>query len=911
MLTYRARGRFGSHACLSFASGRIARQQNFTALNHRQSSSSPVAEARSSDNDLNVESIGNPAEGRNAPKAFKASKTSPISSKDLKRQAALQALRDSLKADQESKSRGKSTPDGETSAEVEATKIAKATKSKKKKKTKAATSTSSEPSTVVPGPTKKSKKPTETNPAEKESGTVRKVSVEKVSVRKVSVEDKPKEKVPAAVRKIPIASKSDSPANSKGPKSETVRRILSRESPASLKPSSIEDLTPVAAALQFTNLLTNLLQNDLVKPEGKGIVSKHLIGLVMGGLNSLKAPEPPKKSRKKSAEASSSKISAQPKIEVIPGRLEGKAEDIHSVDASSLKLVPLEKEQPPVPNVQYGLERVLFNPGVYYLRDLRSRVYNFDPYLSSIMPVKEFDFSALKEYITSSRDETLISAAVEEGKKYTGSTSSMTSAISHFHYLLSAWRPPNFSNLSKNFPLQYESYTGIQRAPSAIFLRWRNGTYAIDADKEFDTATVLMMLGKSMEKLLTLKTDEFERYRRKHSSSISEEERNEPESFHYTSMGDFLMRSQLDAYDSRLPGSGMFDLKTRAVASIRMDAKNYEQGLGYEIKSSQGEWESYEREYHDMIRAAFLKYSLQVRMGRMDGIFVAYHNTERIFGFQYISLEEMDTALHGTNDRTLGDAEFKVSLALLNAALDRATKKYPEQSLRLHFHTRESASGGSTHMNIFAEPMTEEMIQQIQETNKAQIAEYERELLGLHADEHPEKLQQIVDESEADIMNDADAVAEDLEDDDVELVDKEEDAEAKTDADTADGAKSTDPEDNILGMRLDIRNYVNGAQVLRPINLKDTDDWRVDYKLSTMIGSKKLEALEQAKKKRRQALTQSKMSRYFETRDSYAEALKQKVKEGREWRKKEDELDAQSPIHVLGDEVFGKNQKDQ
>jgi hypothetical protein len=82
----------------------------------------------------------------------------------------------------------------------------------------------------------------------------------------------------------------------------------------------------------------------------------------------------------------------------------------------------------------------------------------------------------------------------------------------------------------------------------------------------------------------------------------------------------------------------MFDLKTRAVVSIRMEATEHERGMGYEIRRRYGKWESYEREYFDMIRAAFLKYSLQVRVGRMDGIFVAYHNIERIFGFQYIPL---------------------------------------------------------------------------------------------------------------------------------------------------------------------------------------------------------------------------------------------------------------------------------
>ena len=296
------------------------------------------------------------------------------------------------------------------------------------------------------------------------------------------------------------------------------------------------------------------------------------------------------------------------------------------------------------------------------------------------MPVSEFDFSALKAYTTSSGDETLKEIARSNGKRYIGSSSSMTSVLAHFHYLLSQWREIGTGMLSNKFPKSAsKSFTIIQKAPTAVFLRWRDGTYAIDADKQFANANILMMLGKSLEKLLTLEKDGFERYRKSSEDTVPPEERNAPESYHYSTMGDFLMRSQLDAHDARLPGSGMFDLKTRAVVSVRMDYQEVEKGMGYEIKKRLGEWESYEREYYDMIRSTMLKYSLQVRMGRMDGIFVAYHNTQRIFGFQYISLAEMDAALHGQWDTTLGDQEFKVSLELLNKVLDRATKKYPEQ----------------------------------------------------------------------------------------------------------------------------------------------------------------------------------------------------------------------------------------
>ena len=38
----------------------------------------------------------------------------------------------------------------------------------------------------------------------------------------------------------------------------------------------------------------------------------------------------------------------------------------------------------------------------------------------------------------------------------------------------------------------------------------------------------------------------------------------------------FVMRSQLDCVDPRLPGTGVFDIKTRAAVPIRLDILNYE-----------------------------------------------------------------------------------------------------------------------------------------------------------------------------------------------------------------------------------------------------------------------------------------------------------------------------------------------
>lgn len=368
-----------------------------------------------------------------------------------------------------------------------------------------------------------------------------------------------------------------------------------------------------------------------------------------------------------------------------------------------------------VPRLAHNLERALFNPGVFQLQDPRSKVFNFDPYLSSIMPVDEFDFDALREYITSSKDEKLHEMAKQNDATYCGSTSSMTSVLAHFHYLISHWRLPQFPTLTQDFVRDSDNFTQLTRAPAATYITHKDGIYAMDADKEYDFGreNILMMLGHSMEKLLTLPPEEFEKYRRDRSHQLSEEDKDAgADAFHYGKIGKFLMRSQLDAQDPRLPGTGVFDIKTRAVFPIRIDLNNYRDHAGYEITERFGQLSSYEREYYDLIRAAFLRYSLQVRIGRMDGCFVAYHNTRRIFGFQYVSLDEMDLALHGTTDRRIGDQEFRLSVSMLENLLDMATAKYPGRKMQIYVETRAT---NPPVLYFFARPVTDEEIRRADE----------------------------------------------------------------------------------------------------------------------------------------------------------------------------------------------------
>ncbi|OBZ86925.1 hypothetical protein A0J61_05020 [Choanephora cucurbitarum] len=371
-------------------------------------------------------------------------------------------------------------------------------------------------------------------------------------------------------------------------------------------------------------------------------------------------------------------------------------------DKAYERIVPPDQRQ--VATLAHGLDKVLFNPGVHYLKDPRTKHFNFTPYLENITQPFEFDYDALQSYITSSKDKTLINMAKSLNKSYIGSTSSVSSVLSHFYFAMSNFKPVDLSSLSSAFKNQPNQFTRGTRVPASIYLRWKDGVYAIDVDKSYDVEdSILSIMGKSLEKVLTLEPNEYERYLKENSFQITEEERNQPETYAYGQMSKFLLRSQLDCSDTRLPRK-TFDLKTRAAMPVRLDLANYQDYLGYTLKRSHGLYSSFEREYYDMIRSAFLKYSFQVRIGHMDGILVAYHNTRKMFGFQYISREEMDARLFGSS--RLGDQVFRNALIMLESVLDQATQKYPDQTLRLSFDTRPGETAST--MNIFVEAVPEE-----------------------------------------------------------------------------------------------------------------------------------------------------------------------------------------------------------
>lgn len=84
-----------------------------------------------------------------------------------------------------------------------------------------------------------------------------------------------------------------------------------------------------------------------------------------------------------------------------------------------------------------------------------------------------------------------------------------------------------------------------------------------------------------------------------------------------------------------------------------------------------------------MTRSAFLEYSFQARIGNMDGILVAYHNTAKIFGFQYISVREMELCLFG--EECGGGRVFMRCVHLMGLLYEEIAKCFPQQVRLLAF----------------------------------------------------------------------------------------------------------------------------------------------------------------------------------------------------------------------------------
>lgn len=98
---------------------------------------------------------------------------------------------------------------------------------------------------------------------------------------------------------------------------------------------------------------------------------------------------------------------------------------------------------------------------------------------------------------------------------------------------------------------------------------------------------------------------------------------------------------------------------------------------------------------------------MQMKIGRMQGAAIAYHNTQRVFGFEYIKLKAMENRVFGCSE--FSDVIFDKSLGLLENILDhiladqivKQETNQGERLFRIGFYANEQSRQLEVMVEIF------------------------------------------------------------------------------------------------------------------------------------------------------------------------------------------------------------------
>ena len=279
---------------------------------------------------------------------------------------------------------------------------------------------------------------------------------------------------------------------------------------------------------------------------------------------------------------------------------------------------------------------------------------------------------------------------MKSGAKFKGSTSSVSSSLSHLYYLFSRHRPVNLHNFSENIRGLSSKFTPAARQAAVIQLLPNEGLFSVNRLAPFKKDTILSEIGKSYERMVTMGREEFEKAFLK-SRATGTSSHILPDVYSYLSAGKLYFRSQLDCQD---PEVGVFDLKSRAVQPLRL-AKEDPNTTSYQITSLTGLTKSFEVEYYDLVRSTLLRNIFQVWIGNMAGIFVAYHNTREIFGYEFLNKDEMEASLF--QSRRMARLAFDSGLKLFELLLDAIVSEYgPNDPIRITMKTETTPRGTNT-----------------------------------------------------------------------------------------------------------------------------------------------------------------------------------------------------------------------
>jgi hypothetical protein len=188
-------------------------------------------------------------------------------------------------------------------------------------------------------------------------------------------------------------------------------------------------------------------------------------------------------------------------------------------------------------------------------------------------------------------------------------------------------------------------------------------------------------------------------------------------------------------------------------------------------------------------------------------------------------------------------------------------------------------------MSIFAEPVTEEQVEEIQSSNAEIAEEFEQtHVFGDHENVHRKRIEEINKENseeETTLTSNTETTKSD-----------------EPKQDTSAKRSETPTSGPLKGWTLTSRNLVNGEAVARPENIGDSDDYSIEYLIQD-IAAAQAPVLYKKLKERRSALFNRDPDEDPTAMDSFRARIHEYTMKGRDWREEQDKIDEQ-----LGQRIY-------
>lgn len=230
-------------------------------------------------------------------------------------------------------------------------------------------------------------------------------------------------------------------------------------------------------------------------------------------------------------------------------------------------------------------------------------------------------------------------------------------------------------------------------------------------------------------------------------------------------------------------------------------------------------------------------------------------------------------------------------------------------------------------MYVFAEPVTEEQADEIQNAGEAAQQEFARRVVGIGKDD-PEaqaawqEAQDDVDEQVGADQAPQEPIAHEEEpltkiEESTDDVAEEAVEEQETIAEPAEGEEASAedtvqptsaPKEPLMGWTLTVRSQVNGGYVDRPEQLSEYDDWKLEYHLKEIPAETRLK-LYTALKARRHDLIGQDEEAVDKSLKHYRDVISRYTNRGRKWREEQDKLNDAKGVQIFQPLGPGSNAK--